>query len=211
MGSLLSSAARRLALELIVAVAAAAVASVILGPGLAILIGIACAAAIFVFTGVAVMWPMDATQTQQHVAREDLKPATEEFVVVALTLASLAAIVILAILAKSEQRSTAAAVGLLGVFLNWATLHLMYSARYAHLYYDGPDGGIDFNTKDEPRYVDFMYFSYNLGMTFQVSDNNVATTKIRSVVLRHCLLAYVFSTVILAATINLVAGLVTTN
>lgn len=50
-----------------------------------------------------------------------------------------------------------------------------------------------------------------LGMTFQVSDTAVSTTRIRSVVLRHCLLAYLFSTVILAATINLVAGLATSN
>lgn len=52
-------------------------------------------------------------------------------------------------------------------------------------------------------------FSYNLGMTFQVSETTVSTTEIRAVVLRHCVLAYLFGTVILAATINLVAGIVT--
>jgi uncharacterized membrane protein len=70
-------------------------------------------------------------------------------------------------------------------------------------------GGIDFNNKEPPSYRDFFYFSYNLGMTYQVSDTDVSSTTIRSVVLRHCLLSYLFGTVILAATINLIAGLLT--
>ena len=70
-------------------------------------------------------------------------------------------------------------------------------------------GGIDFNSDDEPAYRDFLYFSYNLGMTYQVSDTAVSSSAIRGVVLRHCLLSYVFGTVILATTINLVTGIVT--
>lgn len=97
-------------------------------------------------------------------------------------------------------------MGLVTIFLTWAVLHLMYGARYAHEYYKDPAGGIDFNTQDAPRYVDFLYFSFNLGMTFQVSDNNVVTTGLRAIILRHCLLSYIFSTVILAATVNLVMG-----
>nr|WP_263596204.1 DUF1345 domain-containing protein [Kocuria rhizophila] len=54
--------------------------------------------------------------------------------------------------------------------------------------------------------MDFLYFSFNLGMTFQVSDTNVSTTRLRAVILRHCLLSYIFSTVILAATVNVVLG-----
>jgi uncharacterized membrane protein len=88
-------------------------------------------------------------------------------------------------------------------------LHLMYTTRYAHHYYSEPVGGIDFNSDDPPSYRDFCYFSYNLGMTYQVSDTGVSSAAIRSVVLRHCLLSYLFGTVILAATINLVAGLIT--
>ena len=91
----------------------------------------------------------------------------------------------------------------------WAGLHLTYATRYAHLYYGTPEGGIDFNSDDPPAYRDFFYFSYNLGMTYQVSDTGVSSATIRSVVLRHCLLSYVFGTVILATTINLVTGIVT--
>lgn len=66
-----------------------------------------------------------------------------------------------------------------------------------------------FNSKQPPAYRDFLYFSYNLGMTYQVSDTSVTSATIRAVVLRHCLLSYVFGTSILATTINLVTGIVT--
>lgn len=84
----------------------------------------------------------------------------------------------------------------------------MYAARYAYLYYTDPVGGIDFNSEHLPEYRDFFYFSYNLGMTYQVSDTNVSSTRIRSLVLRHCLLSYLFGTLILASAINLVIGVV---
>jgi uncharacterized membrane protein len=45
-------------------------------------------------------------------------------------------------------------------------------------------------------------------MIYAVSDNSVISTHIRRIVLRHCLLSYVFGTVILATTINLVVGIV---
>jgi uncharacterized membrane protein len=91
----------------------------------------------------------------------------------------------------------------------WGMIHVMYTARYAHQYYSEPEGGIDFNTDDPPRYADFFYFSFNLGMTYQVSDTNVSTTALRSMILRHCLLSFFFGAVIIAATINLVAGIFT--
>jgi uncharacterized membrane protein len=61
---------------------------------------------------------------------------------------------------------------------------------------------------DPPAYRDFLYFSYNLGMTYQVSDTDVSSRTIRVVVLRHCLLSYAFGTVILATTINVIANVV---
>lgn len=82
-------------------------------------------------------------------------------------------------------------MALIGVFLAWAALHLMYAARYAFLYDEesGPEtttGGIDFNSTAPPAFRDFFYFSYNLGMTYQVSDTDVSSPEIRAVALRHC-------------------------
>ncbi len=86
----------------------------------------------------------------------------------------------------------------------------MYATRYAHLYYGARRGRDRLQLRrTAPAYRDFLYFSYNLGMTYQVSDTSVSSTTIRAVALRHCLLSYVFGTVILATTINLVTGIVT--
>jgi uncharacterized membrane protein len=154
---------------------------------------------------------MSSETTQQNVAREDFKPGYEELYVVMATLGSLVGIVLLLVMDHSDSRITGASIGLVAVFMNWAVLHLMYTARYAHLYYmDDSVGGINFNIDDyRPSFRDFFYFSYNLGMTYQVSDTAVSSPTIRSVALRHAVLSYVFGTVILAATINLVAGIVT--
>ncbi len=117
---------------------------------------------------------------------------------------------VLLLIGHTDLSHAAAALALCGVFMSWAALHLMYAARYAYLYYRTPGGGgIDFNTEEPPRYIDFLYFSYNLGMTYQVSDTDVSTSEIRAVALRHCLMSYVFGATILATTINLIAGIVT--
>ena len=56
-------------------------------------------------------------------------------------------------------------------------------------------------------YTDFAYFSFGLGMTYQVADTNVRTDAVRRIVLAQTLLAYLFGAVILATVINLVTGL----
>ena len=79
--------------------------------------------------------------------------------------------------------------------------------RYARLYFDGTPGGVDFGDTDAPRYTDFAYLAFTLGMTYQVSDTTLQTSPFRVLALRQALLSYLFGAVILAATINLVAGL----
>lgn len=203
-----SSAQPRLVLALLVGLLAGGVTGSLAGPPIGVLAGIMGAAAAFVVAGWIVLWPLDAEETRRNVTREDLRPILDEVVVVALALSGLGVIVTLLLIGHSSSGSWAAAVALFGVFLSWAALHLMYSTRYAALYYrdDGGPGGIDFNSDEPPAYRDFVYFSFNLGMTYQVSDTGVSDSRIRAVVLRHCLISYVFGAVILATTINLVAG-----
>jgi uncharacterized membrane protein len=66
---------------------------------------------------------------------------------------------------------------------------------------------VDFNQDDPPRYTDFAYMAFTIGMTFQVSDTQLTTAEVRATALRHALLSSLFGSVILAATINLLAGL----
>ncbi|MEU7058769.1 DUF1345 domain-containing protein [Streptomyces sp. NPDC046197] len=174
---------------------------------LGVLAGIAATQLIFVVAGWAVLWPMDAKATHRNARREDFRPVTEELAVVTVALCALVAIVLLLVRGESDTGHVAAATALCGIFLAWAALHLMYATRYACLYYEA-GGGIDFNSDDPPTYRDFLYFSYNLGMTYQVSDTDVSSNRIRAIVLRHTLLSYVFGTGILASAINLFVGIV---
>ena len=83
----------------------------------------------------------------------------------------------------------------------------MHALRYARLYYSDSPGGIDFNQSEAPSYVDFAYLAFSIGMTYQVSDTNLETRKIRTTALQHSLLSYLLGAVILAMTINLIIGL----
>ncbi|MEU6981132.1 MULTISPECIES: DUF1345 domain-containing protein [unclassified Streptomyces] len=203
------SAVPRLVGSTLVGVGVGLAVALLTGRALGTLSGIATAETVFVVTGWAVLWPMDAAATRRNVGREDFRPLLAELAVVSAALSGLVATVLLLLGADPGTGHAAAAVALAGVFMAWAALHLMYATRYADMYYGEPGGGIDFHSEEPPRFSDFLYFSYNLGMTYQVSDNDVSSSTVRAVVLRHCLLSYVFGASILATTINLVATLVT--
>jgi uncharacterized membrane protein len=106
-------------------------------------------------------------------------------------------------------------VGLVAVtlLLTWLMLQATFALRYAHEYYaisgDGPvvDGGLNFPDEEHPDYMDFLYFSLVLGMTFQVSDVAITSRKLRRLATLHGFLGFVFNTVILALTVNIAAGL----
>ena len=94
----------------------------------------------------------------------------------------------------------------MSVALAWTSVHTVYVLRYARLYYSPPEGGIDFHG-EAPDYVDFAYLALTIGMTFQVSDTDLTASACAASALHHALLSYVFGTVIVAITVNSVAGL----
>jgi uncharacterized membrane protein len=99
-------------------------------------------------------------------------------------------------------------VALVTVVVSWAAVHTVFTLRYAREYYEGEDGGVDFKEPGHPPdYQDFAYLAFTVGMTFQVSDTDVTTHRMRNTVLRHALLSYLFGAVIVAMSINVVAGL----
>jgi uncharacterized membrane protein len=96
--------------------------------------------------------------------------------------------------------------------LSWLTTHVSFAYRYAHEYYTkndkgDPDGGIEFPKDEKPDYLDFIYFSFVLGMTFQVSDCNVTSKKLRRLATLQGLIGFLFNTVILALSVNIAASL----
>ncbi len=99
----------------------------------------------------------------------------------------------------------------LTLLVSWLVMQTTFAMRYAHEYYqrsDGAklDGGLQFPSDDDPDYWDFTYFSIVLGMTFQVSDVQIASRKLRRVATLHGFLGFVFNTVIIAVTVNIASG-----
>lgn len=93
------------------------------------------------------------------------------------------------------------------VTLAWMVLHLSFTFRYAHLYYGDEKyvkhaRGLDFPGEDHPDYFDFAYYSFTIGMTFQVSDVVIKSKGLRRLTLGHSLLAFLFNTILIAITIN---------
>lgn len=100
---------------------------------------------------------------------------------------------------------------------SWFLIHTVFTSHYAHLYYtcktdEAIDkehrGGLEFPNEKSPDFRDFAYFSFVIGMTFQVSDVEITSGILRRRVLLHGLISFLFNTIILAVSINIIAGMV---
>jgi uncharacterized membrane protein len=115
--------------------------------------------------------------------------------------------------ASSHQKVWQVTLVAVTLLLSWLMAHVTFAFRYAHEFYSrdlgGPnvDGGLDFPQENEPDYLDFLYFALVLGMTFQVSDVQITSRKLRRVATLHGLMSFLFNTVIVAFTVNIAAGL----
>ena len=106
------------------------------------------------------------------------------------------------------------AVSIGGMLLSWVMVHTVFTFHYAHKYYDNDDKemskaaeGLEFPGSEKPDYLDFAYFSFVIGCTFQVSDTQITSRKIRRIVLFHSLLSFALNTFVVALTINFIASL----
>ena len=169
-----------------------------------------CVASLFYSTSVwLTIGRMNADQTQEHASQEEPARGIADLLVILLSVASLFSIVFVLVQAASSQgieKGLLASLAVASVALSWVLLHTLYTLRYARIFYR-TNSGVNFNQDDPPQYTDFAYLAFTLGMTYQVSDTNISTKEFRIVILRHVLLSFVFGSVILATTINLIAGL----
>lgn len=109
------------------------------------------------------------------------------------------------------------ALSIASVTLSWLLIHTLFTLRYAHIYYSCHSmetglqkehvGGLDFPSQEEPDYLDFAYFSFVIGMTFQVSDVEISSRNIRRIALLHGLLSFIYNTIIVAFSINIISGI----
>jgi uncharacterized membrane protein len=188
----------------------AAVVIGLVGPvAVAPLIGWDISAATFLVWTWLTLHGLDAPATRQHAVRDDPTRTSADLTVLIASAASLVAVGFLIGRASDAHGSAQvlqAALAVGSVVMSWLVVHTTYMLRYAVIYHaDGK--GVDFNQDAAPRYTDFAYLAFTIGMTYQVSDTPLTSPAMRKNALRHALLSYVYGTFIIAATINLIAGL----
>ena len=128
---------------------------------------------------------------------------------VAAAMASLGAI--FAVLARdgsNEPPPGSYALAIATVILSWAFIHTIFALRYAHEFYGAGEraNGLKFPGDNKPDYWDFAYFSFVIGMTFQVSDVAVTNKWIRRSAVAHGVLSFFFNTTVVALTVNMAAN-----
>ncbi len=142
--------------------------------------------------------------------------------VITASCVSLFAIIFLLKSSKSghdEHVTEQVLMSIASVVVSWWMMHTVFTMSYAHMYYtntpdptDGPDevvGGLRFpGGLYTPDYLDFVYFSFVVGMTFQVSDVEISSRSIRRLTLLHALISFAFNTAIVALSINVISGLI---
>ncbi len=151
----------------------------------------------------------DVKEVRLRAAQEDEGAVLLLFGTMGAAVASLGAI--LALLGSAKGRSDGHsiypvfAVGT--IMLSWAFIHTVFALHYAHEFYgtghDRKLGGLRFPAEAQPDYWDFVYFSFVVGMTFQVSDVQVTGRRFRHLVVLHGIISFVFSVAILALAVNI--------
>lgn len=130
----------------------------------------------------------------------------------AAAIASLVAIVAEIANTPSADAWHQLALGMGTIILSWLFMHSIFAMHYAHEYYgersDDHVGGLKFPGMQAPDYWDFLYFSFVVAMTCQVSDVAITSKVIRRVATVHGVLSFFFNLAILALTINMISNLV---
>lgn len=148
---------------------------------------------------------------KQRADKEDGSITFVFTMIITASCASMFAVLMLIISDKPGQvnESVLIPVAIAGMLFSWFLVHTIFVFHYAHMYYkkDKKGSGLDFPGGEEPDYMDFAYYSFVLGCTFQVSDVEITSKDIRRTSLFHGLLAFALNTFVVALTINIIAGL----
>lgn len=175
-------------------------------------------AAVYLALAIRMMWRHDLAQIRARAKAIDI--SLTEIVAIAALAGTFSLFAVATVL--SEARGVAGAgriahlvVGILTVFLSWVALHVIFAVHYAHIFYDPDDrskadkvrGGLAFPSQNEPDYWDFVYFSFVIGMTCQVSDVQVTARDLRHLVTAQGIIAFFYNTVVLALAVNVAASM----
>jgi len=148
----------------------------------------------------------EVADMRERASREDEGQVAILVLTVAAALASLGAI--FAELGTQNGRGPwHVALAAVTILLSWAFIHTIFALHYAHEFYDETSGGLAFpGGSPEPDYWDFVYFSFVIGMTSQVSDIGITSQAIRRTATAHGVVSFVFNAALLALTVNIAAS-----
>ena len=157
----------------------------------------------------------DAASTRERAQAQDEPSVVLLLVLLTATGACVAAIGVLMLQSRELTGWVRAGHLILGVASlagSWLFIQTIFTFRYAHRYYQEeknaePDGpGLQFPGGLDPDYFDFLYYAFVVGMTSQVSDVQVTSREMRRLTLVHGALSFAFNMLIVALSINVVAG-----
>ncbi len=169
------------------------------------------AAACFLISLIPFLRQSSADAMRMHSASND---ANRVMVLVITTILTLIIMAAISGELKAAQSGNPLAIAMLvgSLLMIWLFANTVYTLHYAHTYYaaagdrGGDTGGIDFPGTKTPDYLDFAYFSFTLGMTFQTSDVAISLPHIRRIALLHSFAGFVFNLGVIAFTINALGG-----
>ena len=205
-----SPAGTRVTWALLGGAVAGAAASLLTPLSASILLGWDVAVLIYLAWTWSAVQGLDPEVTAQLAKREDPSTPVADLVVIGAGTAMLAAVgfaLVKAGEATGGMKAYLVTLGVVSVVLSWAVVHTVFALKYARAYYSEPTGGIEFNEDEPPNYIDFGYYAFTIGMTFQVADTNITSRAVRRTTLHHALLSYLFGSVLLGLVINVVATL----
>jgi uncharacterized membrane protein len=179
-------------------------------PATRLLVGWDIGVALYLALVAHMMERADIQRMRRRAAQQDEGQFAILILTVAAGLASLGAIFVQfgSAAANGPRPPSALALPVVTILLSWTFIHTMFALHYAHEFYDETaGGGLAFPGADrEPDYWDFVYFSFVIGMTSQVSDVGITSKLIRRTVAAHGVVSFVFNAALLALTVNLAAS-----
>src|SRR5437660_1607661 len=166
---------------------------------------------IFITIYLILVYTMMLRSGHAHLRRNAVLQDDGRFLILLVTalgaFASIAAIVFE--LGAGQRGAAQLSLATLTIALSWATVHTTFALHYAHDYYRGKPGGLQFpsgDPDDHADYWDFVYFSFVIGMTAQVSDVGITDKTIRRTATAHGIISFVFNTALLALMVNIAAS-----
>jgi uncharacterized membrane protein len=167
---------------------------------------------IFVAAYLLLVYTMVVRSGLAHIKRNAVRQDDGRFLILMVTalgaFASIAAIVFE--LGATQHSVPALTLATLTIALSWAAVHTTFALHYAHEFYRGAKpGGLQFpsgDTHENADYWDFVYFSFVIGMTAQVSDVGITDKTIRRTATAHGIISFIYNTALVALMVNIAAS-----